>query len=206
MKKEKIKTLFLDIGGVLLTNGWDHLARNRAIAYFKLDGDEMNERHHLTFDTFEEGKLTLNEYLERVVFYEKRKFSEEEFIQFMFQQSVAYEDTIDFFKKLKKEHRLRVIAISNEGRELNAYRIKKFKLNELFDAFVSSSYVHYRKPDVDIFRMASDISQTSPKHSLYIDDRPMFVEIAKSLGMHGIHYKGLDETKTQLKKFKFAIE
>jgi putative hydrolase of the HAD superfamily len=206
MKNKKITTLFLDIGGVLLTNGWDRLARNKAIAYFKMDGEEMNERHHLTFDTFEEGKLTLSDYLKRVVFYEKRKFSEKEFIQFMFQQSTAHNDAIDFFKKLKKKYKLRVIAISNEGRELNAYRIEKFKLHKLFDAFVSSSYVHYRKPDVDIFRMASDISQTSPKHSLYIDDRLMFVEIAQSLGMQGIHYKGLDETKNQLKKFKLAVE
>lgn len=204
MKGNEIKTLFLDIGGVLLTNGWDYNARKKAIAYFKLDGDEMNERHHLTFDTFEEGKLTLNEYLKRVVFYEKRKFSEDNFIKFMFNQSVAHKDSISFFKEFKKLHNLRVIAISNEGRELNNYRINKFKLHELFDAFVSSSYVHYRKPDVDIFRMASDISQTSPKHSLYIDDRHMFVEVAKTLGMHGIHYKNLEEAKKQLKKFKFA--
>jgi putative hydrolase of the HAD superfamily len=203
MKGKEIKTLFLDIGGVLLTNGWDHNSREKAIAHFKLDGDEMNERHHLTFDTYEEGKLTLNEYLKRVVFYEERKFSEEDFIKFMFNQSVAYANVIAFFKELKKQNNLRVIAISNEGRELNNYRIKKFKLNELFDAFVSSSYVHYRKPDVDIFRMASDISQTPPEQSLYIDDRHMFVEIAQTLGMQGIHYTGLDDTKRQLKKFKF---
>ncbi|HTB33092.1 MAG TPA: HAD-IA family hydrolase [Bacteroidia bacterium] len=203
MKANQITTLFLDIGGVLLTNGWDHHSREKAIAHFNLDGEEMNERHHLTFDTFEEGKLTLSEYLKRVVFYEARKFSEDDFIQFMFSRSVAHKDAIDYFRKLKKKHKLRVLAISNEGRELNNYRIKKFKLNELFDAFVSSSYVHYRKPDTDIFRMASDISQTLPEHSLYIDDRLMFVEVAKSVGMHGIHYKGLSQAKSQLKKYKF---
>jgi putative hydrolase of the HAD superfamily len=204
MKSNEIKTLFLDIGGVLLTNGWDYNSRKKAVEYFKLDGDEMNERHHLTFDTFEEGKLTLNEYLKRVIFYEERKFSEEDFIKFMFGQSVAHKDALEFFNEFKKKHNLRVIAISNEGRELNNYRIKKFKLNELFDAFVSSSYVHYRKPDVDIFRMASDISQTLPKHSLYIDDRLMFVEVAETLGMQGIHYKSLEEVKNQLKKYKFG--
>jgi putative hydrolase of the HAD superfamily len=203
MKANEITTLFLDIGGVLLTNGWDHISREKAITHFNLDGEEMNERHHLTFDTFEEGKLTLSEYLKRVVFYEPRKFSEDDFIQFMFSRSVAHRDAIDYFKKLKKRYKLRVLAISNEGRELNNYRIKKFKLNELFDAFVSSSYVHYRKPDTDIFRMASDISQALPEHSLYIDDRHMFVEVAQSIGMHGIHYKSLSETKSQLKKFKF---
>jgi len=205
MKKGKIKTLFLDIGGVLLSNGWDHTSRNKAVTYFKLDSDEINERHHLTFDTYEEGKLTLHEYLKRVVFYEKRKFSEEHFIKFMFEQSYAYPDTINFFKEFKKQHNLRVVAVSNEGRELNDYRIKKFKLNKLFDGFISSSYVHLRKPDVDMFRMASDIAHTPPKNAVYVDDRLMFVQIAKTLGMHGLHHTGLEETKKQLKMFKFGV-
>lgn len=206
MKHKKITTLFLDIGGVLLTNGWDHESRNKAVSHFKLDGEEMNERHHLTFDTFEEGKLTLHEYLNRVVFYEKRKFSKHDFIKFMFKQSIDYPDTIDFFKKLKKRYNLKVIAISNEGKELNEYRITKFKLGELFNAFVSSSIVHLRKPDEDIFKMAAQISQTEPRHSFYIDDRLMFVEIANSLGMNGIHYQGLDSLKKQLKKMGFSVD
>jgi putative hydrolase of the HAD superfamily len=201
MKDKTITTLFLDIGGVLLTNAWDHEARNKAIAHFKLNSDEMNERHHLTFDIYEEGKLTLKEYLQRVVFYEKRNFSHGDFISFMLKQSIAYQDTIDFFKKIKKKYSLKIIAVNNEGKELNTYRIKEFKLDTLFDAFVSSSFVHFRKPDADIFRMAIDISQTALDNSLYIDDRLMFVEVAQSLGMHGIHHQRLEATKNQLKDF-----
>ena len=141
MKGKEITTLFLDIGGVLLTNGWGGEQRNNAVVHFNLDPKELNERHHLTFDTYEEGKLTLSEYLKRVVFYEKRKFSEDDFINIMFKQSLPYQDTIDFFKGIKKRYQLKVIAVSNEGRELNAYRIKTFNLAELFDAFVSSSFV-----------------------------------------------------------------
>jgi len=206
MKEKKITTLFLDIGGVLLTNGWGQTARNKTIAYFKLNSDEVNERHHLTFDTYEEGKLTLTDYLKRVIFYEKRKFSENDFTKFMFNQSLAYADTIAFFKKIKKRYHLKVIAVSNEGRELNAYRVEKFRLNELFDAFVSSSYVHLRKPDVDIFLMAVDISQTVPENSLFIDDRLMFVKVAESLGLYGIHYQGLEKVKNQLKAFGLVVE
>ena len=150
--------------------------------------------------------MTLNEYLKRIVFYEPRQFSEDDFITFMFKQSIAYPDTIDFFKAIKKRYQVRVIAVSNEGRELNAFRIKEYKLNELFDAVISSSFVHLRKPDVDIFRMAIDISQTSPEHSLYIDDRHMFVEVAQTLGMNGIHYQGLKEAKIKLKAFGFEME
>ena len=206
MKDKIITTLFLDIGGVLLSNGWGNEQRKNAIDHFKLDCDEVNERHHLTFDTYEEGKLDFKEYLKRVVFYEERQFSEEEFIKFMFKQSLAYQDTIDFFKETKKHYNLKVIAVSNEGRELNAYRIKEFKLNELFDAFVSSSFVHMRKPDADIFRMAIDISQTIPEHSIYIDDRLMFVKVAQSLGMCGIHHQNLEKTKGLLKEYGFGIE
>lgn len=206
MKNKKITTLFLDIGGVLLTNGWGQTARNKTIAHFKLNGNEVNERHHLTFDTYEEGKLTLTDYLKRVIFYEKRKFSENDFTKFMFNQSIAYPDTISFFKELKKRYNLKIIALSNEGRELNAYRLEKFKLNELFDAYISSAYVHLRKPDADIFYMARDIAQAKPENSLFIDDRLMFVQIAQNLGMNGIHYEGLDKVKKQLKVFRFAIE
>ncbi len=205
MSNKKITTLFLDIGGVLLTNGWGHESRNKAITHFKLDAEEVNERHHLTFDTYEEGKLTLSEYLKRIVFYEERSFSEQDFISFMFSQSQPYHDTINFFKELKKQHQLKIIAVSNEGRELNTYRIQTFKLNELFDAFVSSSFVHMRKPDADIFRMAIDISQALPENSLYIDDRQMFVEIAETFGMHGLHYMELDTIKKQLSKFGLSI-
>ena len=206
MRDNEIATLFLDIGGVLLTNGWGHEARNNAMVHFNLDSEEINDRHHLAFNIYEEGKLTLEAYLKLVVFFEPRQFSQEDFIKFMFKQSSAYQETINFFKEIKKRYQLKIIAVSNEGRELNAFRIQKFKLNELFDAYVSSSFVHLRKPDADIFRMAIDISQTEPKQSIYIDDRRMFVEIAQTLGLNGIHYQGLELAKKQLTTFGFSIE
>lgn len=205
MKDTSITTLFLDIGGVLLTNGWGSTERNHAVEHFQLNGKEVQERHHLTFDTYEQGKLSLDDYLNRIVFYEERTFSKNDFIAFMYRQSIPYQDTINFFKRLKKQYDLNVIAVSNEGRELNTYRINTFKLSELFDAFVSSSFVHLRKPDTDLFRMAIDISQASPKSTLYIDDRHMFVEVAQTLGMNGIHYQGLDHVKEELRKFNLEV-
>ncbi len=203
MKGIAITTLFLDIGGVLLSNGWGHVQRNNAAKHFKLNYEEMDERHHLTFDTYEQGKISLREYLNRTVFYKKRAFTEADFIEFMFKQSQPYLESINYFKALKKAYNLNIIAVSNEGRELNAHRIKKFKLDELFDAYVSSCYVHLRKPDEDIFKMATDISQALPENTLYIDDRLMFVEVAESLGMQGIHYKSLEAAKIKLKKYGF---
>ena len=199
MKAGEIKTLFLDIGGVLLTNGWDRGGRQRAVEKFGLDGEEMNERHHLTFDTYEEGKLTLDEYLARVIFYEPRSFTKEEFIKFMFAQSQPIGENLVFFKDLKKQYGLKVIAVSNEGRELNEHRIKQYKLNELFDAYISSCYIHLRKPDEDVWRIACDISQTLVQNVLYIDDRLMFVEVARNYGIKSLHFQGLEAAKEFIK-------
>jgi putative hydrolase of the HAD superfamily len=206
MKSSEIKVLFLDIGGVLLTNGWDRSSRAKAIAKFDLKSDEFNDRHALAFHTYEEGKMTLREYLAQTVFYETRQFSEKDFIAFMFQQSVAFPDTIAFFEAIKKQYRLKVIAVNNEGRELHEFRVKEFKLNELFDAYVCSAFVHFRKPDLDIFRLALDISQTAPKNCIYVDDRLMFVEIAQSLGMNAVHYQGLDTAIGKLKALGLSLE
>ncbi|MEJ2652664.1 MAG: HAD family phosphatase [Gammaproteobacteria bacterium] len=141
-KAAAITSLFLDIGGVLLTNGWDHHARKRAATHFKLPWAELEDRHRLNFATYEEGKLTLEEYLARVVFYEKRSFTRAQFRRFMFAQSKPYSEMIELVRKLKAKYGLKIAVVSNEARELNAYRIRKFKLDRFVDAFISSCFVH----------------------------------------------------------------
>lgn len=205
MNTNPITTLFLDIGGVLLTNGWGRTERQRTVEHFHLNLQEVNERHHLTYDTYESGKLTLDEYLDRVVFYEPRSFSKEDFRGVMFTQSQPLEGAIEFFKAVKAQNGLRVLAVSNEGRELNAYRIRQFKLDQLFDAFISSSFVHLRKPDADIFHMACDIAQAAPQEVLYMDDRLMFVQVASSLGLRCHHYEGVEKAKFHLQSLGFQI-
>jgi len=193
-----IKTLFLDIGGVLLTDGWDHHARRRAARTFALDWAEMEERHLLNFDTYEAGKLTLEEYLVRVVFYQKRAFTHAQFRRFLFAQSKPYPQMLELVRTLKAKYGLRTVVLSNEARELNAYRIRKFKLDGFVDAFVSSCYVHLHKPDVDIFRLALDIAQTPARQIAYIENTPMFVQIAESLGMRGIVHTDYKSTCAKL--------
>ena len=200
-----ITTLFLDIGGVLLTNGWDRNIRIRAAEKFGLDQDEMNERHHLTFDTYEEGKLSLDEYLHRVVFYQDRSFSPEEFKVFMYAQSQPFPEMISLMRALKSQYGLQVAAVSNEGRELSVYRVQQFKLGKFIDFFVSSCFVHYRKPDADIYRIALDIAQVSPEQVIYIDDRPMFVEVAQSLGIKGIIHKEVQTTRKALEDLGISL-
>ena len=203
-KTTAISCAFLDIGGVLLTDGWDHLARKRAAANFKLEWAEMEERHHLTFEIYEEGKITLQEYLSLVVFHKKRPFTRNQFRRFMFAQSKPFPEMIALVAQLKFRLGMKIAIVSNEGRELNAYRIRKFKLDRFVDCFISSCYVHIRKPDVDIFRLALDIAQVRSSQAVFIDNTPMFVQIAEGLGIqsypsHGlqIHPSPLICTRTQ---------
>lgn len=200
-----ITALFLDIGGVLLTNGWDHDARRRAAETFDLDYEDMSERHHLTFDTYEEGKLSLCEYLKRVVLHRERPFSLKEFRTFMFAQSQPYPDMIDLIRQLKERYDLKTVAVSNEGRELTIYRIQKFDLASVIDFFVSSCFVHYRKPDADIYRIALDIAQVPPNQVVYVEDRLMFVEVAQGLGIRGIHHAGYESTRSALAAFGLSL-
>jgi putative hydrolase of the HAD superfamily len=202
MKSAKpIATLFLDIGGVLLTNGWDHQARKRAAMNFGLEWAEMEDRHQLNFATYEEGKLTLEEYLSRTVFYEERPFTRDQFREFMFAESQPYPEMIEMVARLKVRYGLKIAVVSNEARELNAYRIGTFELGRFVDFFISSCYVHLRKPDSDIFRLALDIAQTPPEQVVYIENTPLFVQVAEKLGIPSILHTDYLSTTAKLASF-----
>ena len=204
-KNSEITTLFLDIGGVLLTNGWDRHSRRAAVEKFNLDFDELDERHHLTFDTYEEGKLDLDTYLNRIVFYKERPFPKEDFKRFMFAQSKPLEEMLEFTRKLIEKHKLRAMAVSNEGRELTEYRIRKFGLVPMIDAFILSCFVHYRKPDIDMYKIALNISQARADEVVYIDDRPMFVEVASTLGIKGVSHVDFESTRKSLAEYGLTL-
>ena len=199
--------MFLDIGGVLLTNGWGRQMRREAAEKFNLDYAEMNDRHHLTFDTYEEGKLSLDEYLTRLVFYEDRPFTREDFKAFMFaqsQQKPEMAQTEALLKGLRAKYHLKVATVSNEGLEIARYRIKKFNLSSYVDFFVFSCFVHCRKPDTDLYRLALDCAQVLPEQVVYLDDRAMFVEVARGLGIHGIHHTDYESTRSALANLGLA--
>jgi putative hydrolase of the HAD superfamily len=201
-----VTTLFLDVGEVLLTDAWDHLARRRAAKHFELKWSEMEERHALVFETQEEGRMTFQEYLDWVVFYRKRSFTRSQFRDFIFAQSKPYPGMIELIARLKFRHGLKIVVVSNESREMNAYRIRAFKLDRLVDTFISSCFVHMRKPDVNIFRLALDVAQTTPARIVYIDNTPMFVQIAEGLGIRSILHVNLKSTRAKLASFGLQIQ
>jgi putative hydrolase of the HAD superfamily len=204
-ESNKIDTLFLDLGGVLLTGGWDRNARSRAARQFLLDEDELQERHNLIFDSYEKGKFSLDEYLTRVVFYDDRSFTKREFKHFMFDQSRALPGMIPLIRKIKYHHGLKTVLVSNEGRTLAEYRIRKFRLGQFVDIFIFSCFVQSRKPETDIYRIALDISQADPEHVVYLDDREIFVEVAEGIGITGILHRGYDSTCRALSALGFPL-
>jgi putative hydrolase of the HAD superfamily len=196
------KIIFSDIGGVLLSNGWGHESRQAGATKFGFDYDEMNRLHEFIFNVYEIGKITLDEYLNTTLFYRFRNFAKEDFIDFMLEQSLELPGMLQYLKQFKKEHRdkFRIISINNEGKELNDYRIRKFKLHECFDVFISSCEVGMRKPDPGIFQLAMGIAQVSPEQCIYFDDRQILVDAASKTGMECYQHKDFATTKDILEK------
>jgi len=201
----KITTLFTDIGGVLLTNGWDRALRKKTAEKFGLDQNEMNDRHHLTYDTYEVGKMGLDEYLDRVVFYTPRSFTPETLKQWILDEARPYPETIELVRSLKKLNGIKIAVVSNEGRELAVDRIARFNLKEFADFFIVSSFVHFRKPDIDIFKLALDVAQVAPENVAYLEDRAMFAEIAQTLGIHSVRHVDARQSSEALGKLGLAL-
>lgn len=197
----RIKVVFMDIGGVLLTNGWDHESRIKAAEVFGFDYTEMNILHNFIYNVFEIGSISLDEYLDTILFNQPRDFLKEDFKEFMFDRSVELPQFLDWSKSWKKQTDLAVFALSNENEELNDYRIKKFKLHDLFDGFFSSCYLGMRKPDPRIYKTAMEIAQVKPDECIYLDDRPMLVQAAKKLGMNSILHQDFETSKNILENF-----
>ena len=201
----KITTLFWDIGGVVLTNGWDHESRKSAAATFHFDWEEFRDRHDLSFPAFDSGQITLNEYLDRALFYRTRPFSREEFAAFMFAQSKEYPETRAILDEITSSQKYFVGAINNEPLELNDYRIETFQLRRNFQVFFSSCYVHSRKPEEAIFRVALEVTQRPPEECVFIDDRPLNLESPRRLGMNAIHHQDAEQLRLELGKYGVAV-
>jgi len=204
--KKKIRVLFSDIGGVLLTNGWGHESRMAAAEKFDLNYEEMDILHDFIFNVWEMGKISLDDYLDTVVFKQKRNFTKETFKQFMYAQSIQLPHTLPWMIEWKNRHKnIKIISINNEPRELNELRINKFNLHDFFDAFVSSCEVGMRKPDPGIFLLALGIAQAKPEECIYFDDRIMLVEAAKKVGINAFHHKSFEVTKEILESLDSQI-
>lgn len=193
-----IKAIFSDLGGVLLTNGWDHIGRQKAIEHFGLEPEEYAQRHEMVFGGYEEGKMSIEDYLQFSVFYCQRSFSKAEFISFMKSQSKKLPHMLDFVSQIKEKYHLPVFAVSNEGRELAEYRIEEFNLRNTMDAFIVSGFVGMRKPALSIYKLALDLAQIEPQEALYLDDRQVLIEAGERAGLMTLWHT---EYKKTVKEF-----
>jgi putative hydrolase of the HAD superfamily len=194
-----ITTLFWDIGGVILTNGWDRGSRREAATVFNFDYEEFQDRHDLSFPAFDSGHITLNEYLDRTLFYRARPFTREEFTAFMFAQSKEYLETRAVLADAARTGKYFIGSINNEPFELNQYRVEAFNLRRDFLVFFSSCYVRSRKPEETIFRIALEVTQRPPEQCVFIDDRPLNLESPRRLGFNVIHHQNPGQLRSELR-------
>ncbi len=201
----EITALFWDVGGVLLTNGWDRASRDRAIEEFHLDGEEFEARHAGVIAAFELGRLRLDDYLDRTIFYRARDFTQDAFKAFMFAQSRAYPETLAIVARLARMGKYLLSTLNNESLDLNLFRINRFGLRNYFTVFCSSCFLGARKPDAGIYRLALQITQRRPEESLFIDDRGLNLEGAQAQGMRTLLHRNPADLQEGLRRMGIGV-
>jgi putative hydrolase of the HAD superfamily len=201
----EITTMFWDIGGVILTNGWDRVSRKEAANVFHLDWEEFQDRHDLSFPALDAGHITLNEYLDRTLFYRHRSFTREEFTAYMFAQSREFPESRAVLDEVTRSRKYFIGSINNEPLEINQYRIETFDLRRNFQVFFSSCYVRARKPDEAIFRIALQVMQRPPEQCIFVDDRVLNLEVPRRLGVNVIHYQDAAQLRSELRKHNVEV-
>jgi putative hydrolase of the HAD superfamily len=195
----KIRAIFWDVGGVLLTNAWDREQREQTLAEFGLDTSEFQDRHEMLVSSLERGKIGLDEYLDRTIFYRPRPFGREQFRQAVLALSQPHPETLELARKIRASGKYLMATVNNESRDLNLYRIRTFGLQPLFDFFLSSCFLGLRKPEAGIYKLALETTQQAPEECCFIDDRALNVDSAQQLGMHGIVMQGAAQLRQDLR-------
>ncbi len=196
----EIRHIFFDIGGVLGSNGWDREQREKAVQQFDLNAEDFQWRHEEVMGEWEEGSITLNEYLDVAVFHTPRNFSRDEFIKFMYSQSVPNEATIQIARLLSRQAGYTLMTLNNEAAELNIHRIEKFGISQIFEAFLSSCWLGVRKPIRRFYHRALGIAQAEPATSLFIDDRQQNLIPASAFGMNVLLFKSATQLRSDLER------
>jgi putative hydrolase of the HAD superfamily len=202
----EISTILWDVGGVLLTNGWDHEGRAAVLAHFGVDRNEFEDRHPEANDVWEKGFITVEEYLHRTIFWKPRSFTPEEFLEAMKAESRVLKDSaLGILEDIAASQDVDLGMLNNEARELNDYRIEQFGFTGYFDFFFSSCYVGLRKPAPRIYQLALDVLQCEPGEVIFIDDRQGNADAAASLGIHAIKYEGSEQLAQALSRFEIHV-
>jgi putative hydrolase of the HAD superfamily len=195
--------ILFDVGGVLLTNGWDLRKRAAVLSHFHLDFAEFEARHLAHYDAWERDAISLAAYLDATVFYEPREFTRDEFFAFMLTQSKPQPNgALGILRRLEASNKYLLGALNNEARETNEYRFTHFGLRKLFQVALSSCYMGLRKPEPAIYRRALDILGRPSERILFIDDRAENVAGAAAVGMRAIRFEGAGALRLELERLE----
>jgi putative hydrolase of the HAD superfamily len=193
--------ILFDVGGVLLTNGWDHAERAAAAAKFGLDPQELEARNAKVYAAWERDEINRNQYLDAAVFYEPRSFSRGGFFEFILAQSKLLPGgALEILKEISASNHYLLGALNNEARETNDFRFGRFELRRYLKVAFSSCYVGLRKPDPAIYRRALDVLGSVPERTLFIDDRQENVDGAAAARMKAIRFTGAEGLRSDLEK------
>jgi putative hydrolase of the HAD superfamily len=193
-----VELVLFDVGGVLGSNGWDREQRDAAVERFHLNAEDFQYRHEETVGALEAGQISLDEYLDLTVFCEGRSFSKDEFRRFMFDQSVAWPDSIAVARELADSAVVRMATLNNECAELNVYRIEHFGLADIFPTFFTSCWLGTRKPTHEIYQRVLGMTQADPARTLFIDDRVQNLRPAEALGMRTMLFRNAEALRKEL--------
>jgi len=197
----EISTVLWDVGGVLLTNGWDRTERAAVLEQFALESVAFEQRHEIANDAWEKGLMTAEQYLLQTVFYEPRPFTPGAFLEAMMERSrLLPHGAMRILQELAASEEVELAILNNEARELNDYRIERFELGRYCDVFFSSCYLGLRKPDRKIFELALDVLQRDPEEVAFIDDRAGNCAAAEALGIHAIQYQDESQCSQALER------
>jgi putative hydrolase of the HAD superfamily len=191
--------ILFDVGGVLLTNGWDHCEREHVLDRFHVDKAAFETRHARLNDPWERDAISMQEYLDEVLFYEPRSFTREDFVTAICEESAVLSDSgIGILEELAASGKCMLGALNNEARVPNDYRFHTFGLRNYFDVTLSSCYLGLRKPHREIYDRAVDILSRPADRILFIDDRPENVAAALAVGMKAIQFSGAEPLRREL--------
>jgi len=191
--------ILFDVGGVLLTNGWDHGERAAAAEHFGLNAEELEARNTKVVAAWDRSEIDRNQYLDATVFTEPRSFTHDEFFDFMLSQSRVQPDgALEILREVAASKRFLVGSLNNEPREMNEYRFGKFELRRYLKVAFSSCYMGLRKPEPAMYRRALDILGCPPYRILFIDDREENVAGAAAAGIKAIRFAGAEALRAEL--------
>jgi putative hydrolase of the HAD superfamily len=186
----EIETIFWDIGGVLLTNGWDKDQRADVLCRLGVDLEDYESRHDAANFYWERGLSTAKRFFDQTVFTEPRDFSFEDLWSLVCAESrVLHPECFDILGTLAADGRFKIATLNNESRELNDHRVEAFQLRDYFDYFICSGYVHEMKPDAAIYRSAIEISGYRAEQAIFIDDKQENCDAAMGLDMQAIRFE-----------------